>query len=180
MEKSSEKQTQSNLYFVSYEKEVQDTLVLVNELRESNWVSSDMVIVNCYPDYSSIVSQIVNHKLSYMNRNELYEQINLEMPYPSMAQIWNRNTFEYEMYDRYLAEWVNKNVSQDMKYLFVTALMVSPAPFTKLKGLMRDKADYKIVSLYSQSSIDTDFNIKQVPAQDRILFGWQNSNNKNF
>lgn len=181
--KRKEMVNQNNIYYVPYDREIFDTLSLVEELKESGWVDSSMVIVNCLPDYSSVPSQIINHKLSFLNRNELYEQISLEIPYPAMSQIWNREGANYELFDRYLVEWVNKHIGDEFKYLFVCSKIVQGNPFNKLKSLIRDKTkDYKFLSLYLQDDAGFTPNYVKalVPAGRKIVFGWENTNNKNF
>ena len=84
------------MFKVSFQKEIEDARKLADMIRQDNWVDSETIIVNCSPDYSSIMCQILNHELSKSNRHELLEQLPLEMPYPNMSQVWNRDTAEYE------------------------------------------------------------------------------------
>lgn len=174
---------QDNTYFVPIDKEVRDTELLVQQLKESNWVDSDMVIVSCYPDYSSIPSQLLNHKLSHLNDNELFESLHLELPYKWMNQVWNRGTFEFQIFDKYLVQWIALNVNTEHKYLFVTSLITDGQPFRKLSSMMKNKSlDYKFATLYMHNGIgfDPDFAVDIIPQKKRILFNWENSETKNF
>lgn len=173
---------QNNCY-ITVEEEWRDAGHMANILRGTGWMDNKVVIVNCFPDYSSITTQIINHKLSHINRNDLFEQITLELPYKGMSQIWNRETSEYEMFDRYIVKWIVQNINKDMKYLFITSKIVDGRPFNKLKNLLRDKAkDYKIVSLYLQENADfiPDEYISIIPKEKRIVFSWENGDNNNF
>lgn len=168
---------ENNLFFVSYEKEASDTVKLIENVK--GWVDQSTIIVNCFPDYSSIVCQLINHKLSFRNKNSLYEQIGLEIPYKGMKQIWNRDKIEYEFFDKYIIEWSKHNISPDCKYLFVFQRITNDVPLTKIKSCIRG-AEYKFTCLYNQSEFVIDHTIENVPSERRILSGWENSNNNNF
>ena len=114
--------SQDNTYFISIEKQIIDTTSLVEEIKKSNWIDRDTIIVNCYPDYSSITTQLINHKLCYLNHNELFETISLELPYKSMNQIWNKRIFNFQIFDKYLVDWIALNVNKEHKYLFIRFL----------------------------------------------------------
>ncbi len=173
------------LYHISYKKEILDSLELVNIIKKDEWINSSTIIVNCSPDYSSIPTQILNHGLSHLNGNELFEQLSVEMPYPTMSQIWNRETLEFQHYDRYLQEWANKYLSRQYNYLFIDSATLRGKNFAYLKNVARTKIDnYKFASLYlEKSSIFTpDYYVEQYDKDIRgnVIFEWENANNPNW
>ena len=172
-----------NTYFVPVEKEIIDTGFLVEQIKESKWIDKNVIIVNCYPDYSSIPSQLINHKLSYLNNNELFESVWMELPYKSMNQVWNRETFKFQIFDKYLMEWIAINVNENHKYLFVSSLITDGQSFRKLNSVMKNKSlDYKFATLYLHNGIgfDPNFVINKITTKKRILFSWENSETNNF
>lgn len=166
---------------VSIETEINLTNKLVEEIALSGWVDNDVIIVNCFPDYSSITCQIINHKLSYLNNNNLYEQIQLELPYKGMSQIWNRNDFKPELFDKYLTSWIYQNVNTNYKYLFVSSRIIDAKPFNKLRSLMLDKSkDFKFACLHLQDDFIPSFKATKIPNDKKLLYGWENSDVNNF
>lgn len=174
----------SNKYFyVTYEKERLDTIELGEKIKNDGWIDPDTVIVNCSPDYSSIVSQIINHRLSHLNGNELFEQIPLEMPYPVSNQIWDRESNEFQLYDKYISNWVNKYIAKDLKYLFIDSGTIRGRNFQKLYNLISSKIDsenYRFASLYvHEDSIFTPSYFVQ-KFSDGLVFEWENMDNPNW
>lgn len=170
-------------FYVSVEKEVTDSYKLAEVIRKDQWVDNDTIIVNCSPDYSSITCQIVNHRLSIDNKHELYEQVYMEMPYPTMSQVWNRETGEYQAFDKYLLEWVYK-ADRAHKYLFLDSGTLRGKNFSRLRTALRGKVDYRLGSLYlEESSIVTpDYYVEifSQPLQGGLLFEWENPLNPNW
>lgn len=163
---------------VSYLKETVDIVSLLEKIKESNWVKPDMVIVNCFPEYSSRVCQIVNHKLSYLNSNELFEQIDLFMPYPNMTQVWNPCDRKYQGFYNYMTDWVRMNMLSTNTYLFLSAgeNLVALRSFLKIK---LEPDSYRLGSVYVKEGGNLpDFWVEKynkVP-----LFEWQNTDNPNW
>src|SRR4029078_13306813 len=119
-------------FFISREKELEDIEKLAKIIREDDWIDQDTVIVNCSPDYSSIVCMLLNHKLSHLNKNELFYQVKLEMPYPNMIQVWN-DVGDIQHFDLYLKEWQKTHLSKSFKYLFVDSGTLRGKNFNKVK-----------------------------------------------
>lgn len=177
----------SKYFYVSYEKESLDSTKLIKQIAESNWLTKDTILINCSPDYSSRLCQLVNHKLSYLNKNEVYETIELPMPYPIMSQIWDNLEKQYFQFEKYLADWVRKYISSHGKYLFIDSGTLRGKNFTKVKQAIRYKLEpdsYRFASLYLQSdSIFTpDFFVEKFEkdTQGGLLFEWENTNNPNW
>ena len=167
---------------VSYEKELVDSLSLVSLIKDSGWVGSNMVIVNCFPEYSSRIAQLVNHKLSFLNKNELFEISELRMGYPNKPQVWDSNEMRYKGYIRYLMDWIPRNILPDEKYLFVSS-DASCSHFSKLKTILKTKLEpenYRFASLYTQkdSIFTPDFFVQEY--EERPIFQWENTNNPNW
>lgn len=170
-------------FFIPYEKEKLDTITLVNQIAKSDWIDKDVTIINCSPDYSSIVTQIVNHKLSYLNKNETFEIIDLPMPYPTMSQVWDNIDKEYYQFNKYLAEWVRRYIQKTAKYLFIDSGTLRGQNFTKVKNAIKGKLEpeqYRFASLYlhSDSIFEPDFYVEKF--NGGLLFEWENSNNPNW
>ncbi len=176
-----------NQFKISFEKEVKDSLELSKLIRNDKWINANTIIINCSPDYSSIPCQIINHSLSDLNSNELLEQISLEMPYPIISQIWNRETAEYELYDKYLIKWISQYISSDYQYLFIDSATLRGKNFSKLKSVLRNKlpdANYMFASLYLQddSVFIPDYYIEKFNFinQGGLIFEWENPKNPNW
>ena len=178
----------NNKYFyISLEKEQVDSLALIDKIKQDEWINSSTIIVNCSPDYSSKLVQLVNHKLSFKNKNELYEVVPLEMPYPNMTQIFNPATHDFEMFDRYLVEWVKNNIDKSFNYLFIDSGTLRGKNFSKVKMFIRSKLEpdqYRFASLYLQSTsvFTPDYYVEKFDkeVQGGLLFQWENVDNPNW
>lgn len=162
----------------SYDKELSDTRKLIDSIKSSGWVKPDMTIVNCFPEYSSRVTQVVNHRLSYLNRNELFEQMDLAMPYPNMVQVWNWCDKKYQTFPNYMSDWVRQNISTDGSYLFVTSRenLAVIRPFLKVK---LEPDNYRLAALYvREGDLEPDFWVEKT--DKRIIFEWENMDNPNW
>lgn len=165
--------------YISIEREVADSNYLIDKIRQDDWIDKDTVIVNCSPEYSSRLVQLVNHRLSFINNNELYEVLNLELPKRDMSQVWDSNEREYRLFDKYLYEWAAKNVVKDYRYLFVTNTIYTGKNINKLKLVMNTKGvDFKIACVYmsDKSAILPDY--RQKMFVDEPVFFWENTNKR--
>lgn len=177
----------NNYFYISHEKETVDSGKLIKQIADSNWLTKDTILINCSPDYSSRVTQLVNHKLSFLNKNELYEVVDLPMPYPIMNQIWDNLEKNFIQFEKYLAEWVRKYITSNDKYLFIDSGTLRGKNFSRVKQAIRYKLEpdsYRFASLYLQSdSIFTpDFYVETFnkATQGGLLFEWENTNNPNW
>lgn len=163
---------------ISYEKELVDSQRLIEIIKESKWVAPNMVIVNCFPEYSSRLTQLVNHKLSYLNKNELFEVIDLQMPYPNMAQVWNPCDRKYQSFYNYMTDWSRMNLFSTNNYLFVSTSenLSVIRPFLKIK---MEPDDFRMASLYIREiDPEPDFWIEK--CNKTLLFEWENMDNPNW
>lgn len=175
----------SKYFNISKEKEFQDSKRLADLIIKDDWIDKDTIIVVCSPDYSGICCQVINHKLSYTFNHELLDQLYLEMPYPTMSQIFNMETSEYQPYDRYLKDWINSNIHSGFKYLFIDSATCRGKNFAKLKSVLRgDSENFKFASVYLQddSIFIPDYFIQKFNQKEQggILFEWENPNNPNW
>lgn len=177
----------NNYFKISLEKEYNDTLKLVEIIKNEGWVDNNTVIVTCSPDYSSRLSMEVNHRLSHLNKNELYEQTILEMPYPNTTQIYNSQTHDYQLFDTYLFEWIKQQVYPSYKYLFIDSGTIRGKNFNKVKLCIRKELEpenYRFASLYmeKQSIFVPDYlvEIYDHTTQGGLLFHWENIDNPNW
>jgi len=165
-------------FMVSYEKELSDTKTLIERIKSTFWVQPDMVIVNCFPEYSSRVTNLANHKLSYLNKNELFEQVDLVMPYPNMAQVWNSCDRKYQGFYNYMTDWVRTNLFSSNTYLFLSSAenLFPLRAFLKVK---LEPDDYRLGTLYPKDGDpEPDFWIEK--ANKTVLFEWENMDNPNW
>lgn len=184
---SKETVVQGKYFRVEPEKERKDIFKLCNIILEDGWVDKEIVLVNCSPDYSSITTQLLNHHLSVINKNELFPVLPLEMPYPNMSQVWDPITEKYELYDSYLDKWIKKYVTASSRFLFIESGVLRGKNFNKLKLSLReklDRANYKLASLYLQSSsiVRPDYYVQEFnfDRDGGLLFWWENFENPNW
>lgn len=178
---------ENKFYFkISLEKEFNDTVKLVQKIKEDNWFDSSTIIVNCSPDYSSRLTQQVNHSLSVLNKHELFEQIDMQMPYPIGSQVWNPISKSYEIFDTYLKNWINENIF-NCKFLFIDSGTLRGKNFNKVKLSLRNKLDnenFRFASLYVQddSVFIPDYYVEKFNKQTQggLLFEWENPLNPNW
>ena len=177
----------SKYFTVTYDKEQADSLELIRKVIDSKWISDNTIIVNCSPDYSSRLTQLINHKLSYLNKNELFEIIDMELPYPTMVQVWDKDDKEYKLYIKYLASWIQKHLRRSNNYLFVDSATCRGHNFAKVKAMINGRIDddqVRFASLYLQSDsiFKPDFVVEVFDrsTQGGLLFEWENSNNPNW
>lgn len=177
----------NKLYEITCEKEISDARLLAKKIGDDKWIDSSVVLVVCSPDYSSLSLQIINHKLSLFNGNEPFEQLQLEMPYPIMSQVWDRESFQYEKFERYLQKWINKYIITDVKYLFYDSATLRGKNFWNLHMMLRSKIErdnYKFASLYVEKNSvfmpDYYINIFDKEKDGGLIFEWENPNNPNW
>lgn len=177
---------QSKYFKIDGIKEQLDTQYLIDQIKSDKWFTRSSIIVNCFPEYSSRLTQSLNHGLSSMNKHELFEQIDLQMPYPSYNQVWNNTTKNYETYDTYLKNWINDNI-YPCNFLFVNAGTLSGKNFNKLKLSLRSKLEnenFRFASLYVEdtSIIIPDYYVHQFNREKDggLLFEWENPLNPNW
>jgi len=176
----------NNYFYIPYKKEILDSLDVIESINWSKWVKKDTIIVNCFPEYSSRLTQLVNHKLSYLNRNELYEVIDLAIPYPDTFQVWDNVEKSYRPFDNYLYDWSRLNIRKDVNYLFITSGIFRDKDMLKVKQAVKQRLEpdnYRFLSLYLQSDStftpDFFFETFNKDIQGPLLFEWENVNNPN-
>lgn len=174
-------------YFkISLQKEEIDTEKLVQVIKEDKWIDSTTILVNCSPDYSSRLTQTVNHRLSHLNKNELFEVIDLQMPYPNSNQIWNPVTKSYDVFDSYLKRWCQDNLFLN-KFIFIDSGTLRGKNFNKVKLSVRphlENENFRFASLYVQddSVFVPDYYVEKFnkSTQGGLLFQWENMDNPNW
>jgi len=169
---------QGNNYMVTYDAEMRDSKALGDSIIQSEWLEPDTMFVNCFPQYSSRITHLLSHTLSYLNLDEPFEVVDLRMPWPTMGQIWDPDDLMYKVYSKYLSNWVWKNVQSYNKYLFIGADAFSE--FTSLKKMLNGKSeDYRFALLYKPKygSFLPDYVGREY--EGKLLFQWENSNNPN-
>lgn len=179
---------EKNKYFIIHPvKERSDIFRLCDIILQDSWIDNTVTLVNCSPDYTSVITQVANHKLSEINKNELFPVINLEMPYPNMSQVWDPVDDKYELYDTYLDKWIKRYVYSSSKFLFLEAGVLRGKNFNKLKICLQGKIEresYKLASVYLQSGaiIKPDYYVQEFDFQKDggLAFWWENLENPNW
>lgn len=178
---------ESKYFKIEPVKERSDIFRLSDIILRDGWIDKNTIIVNCSPDYSSITTQVLNHKLSVINKDELFPVLNLEMPYPNMSQVWNPVEDAYELYDTYLDKWIKKYIFASSTYLFIDSGVLRGKNFNKLKLCLKDKIDrekYKLATVYLQSSsiLKPDYYVQEFNFEKDggLLFWWENFENPNW
>ncbi len=176
----------SKYFRVSLQKEEVDTDKLIQIIKEDGWFDRSTIIVNCSPEYSSRLSQTLNHRLSHMNKNELFEVIDLPMPLPNSNQVWNPITKTFDIFDPYLKKWCQDNVFSN-KFLFVSVGTLRGKNFNKVKLSVRPHLDnemFRFASLYVQddSILVPDYYVEKFNKKEQggLLFQWENMDNPNW
>ena len=166
-------------YFkVSLKKEIGDIDRLANIIARDGWMDSNTTIVVCSPEYSSIVCQLLNHKLSYLNHHEPFDMEFLEMPYPNEQRLTQT---EYRAECRKL---VSRLIKKDGKYLLVDSGVLRGTNFTVLNQEMNyfiAPERLKFASLYMQddSKFTPDYLVQAFNFKEDggLLFWWENEDN---
>ncbi len=171
---------ENKILYIGEDRETIDQNRLINRIYESGFVDGDTVLINCQPDFSSILTQRTNHKMSFVNNNSLFESYSLEIPTKGMKQIWNRDELEFQSFDLYLHSWVKKYTSNKLKYLFLASVIHSEA-YNKLTSLLKgtfSEEQFMVACVYLSelSSVVPDLYVEKVPG--RVLFSWENSDCK--
>lgn len=173
--------------FIELEREASHSNYLIQELIMNGVMQRDMVLVNCAPEYSSRLTQLINHKTSYLNKNELYEQISLDLPKKGMNQVLSYDEKEFISFDRYLSEWINRYVTKDAKFLFVQNVVHTGKHLNKiwlsLKSKLENLDNMKFVSLYVQedalmTTIPNFIYQQKFQKENPPIFFWENTNIK--
>jgi hypothetical protein len=173
----------NNYFFISRDYEYSSSNELIGKIVQDNWVDKDTIIVNCFPEYSSSLTQLINHKLSFLNKDELFETIDLQIPYPIGTQIWNPIDKEYQLFDTYITKWVKTHLRKNQKYLFVTSSVGDSRAYNKALHIIKsmlEMEDYRFATLFTRDTFKPDYFIKEVDKELGILFYWENSNNPNW
>lgn len=173
-------------FYISREKEQKDTETLISMIKEDKWFDNQTIIVNCSPDYSSRLVQDINHSLSSINKNDLLEVIDMQMPYPNSSQVWCPKDKEFQLFDYYLKNWIRDNLFFN-KFLFVDSGTLRGKNFSKVRMCVKQNLDteyFKFASLYVQSSsiFKPDFYVEEFDKEKDggLLFNWENPKNPNW
>jgi|688.fasta_scaffold52041_13 hypothetical protein len=154
-------------YFeISRVKEFWDIKNLIRIL--SPQIKKNTVIVNCSPDYSSIISQQVIH--AYFD-NPL-PMVNFDMPFPN-------SPFELE-YESHCRDFVS-TMDVNNHYVFIDSGVLRGYNFKVLSDALKTfQGEYHFACLYMQDDaiFTPDFYVEKFnkKGQGMLLFYWENSN----
>jgi hypothetical protein len=167
--------------FVSLEQENTHSNYLIQNLINSGWLQPDTVLVNVVPEYSSRLTQLINQKTSFLNRNELFEQINLSVPPKGMSQVYSYEAKAYITFDKYLLEWVNRYVTPSSRFLFIKDTTFTGRSLNKIRLVLKSKLEeidqMRFLSLYCQqdSVLVPDFVHRKFEKENPPVYFWQNT-----
>lgn len=168
----------SNQFFIKPVREYFDTLKLIEKIDKDNWVDSSTVIVCCSPEYSSILAQIINHKLSHRNNNVPFDMDFLEMPYPG------QQLYDDDQYVDDAEAFGRKYVNTHRKLLFIDSGVLRGRNFTTLDNVMEEFVgpnERKYACLYKQSDsiFEPDYYVEEFnfSEQGGLTFWWENNDN---
>ena len=172
------------MILISNDKEHIDTMLLIEKIKNDDWFNPHTILVNCMPEYSSRLTQSINHNLSLLNKNELLEVMDLSMPFPSFSQVWNPLTKSYENFDTYLKNWINEYV-YPTNFLFICSKPDNGRILNKIRLSLRMKLEnesFRFATLYlpDNSSLIPDYTQEIYPSDKKLIFPWENPLNKNF
>jgi hypothetical protein len=153
-------------YFkINQKKEKRDIKELIEWLKPI--VTKDTIIVNCSPDYSSIISQQVIH--AYFD-NPL-TMINFDMPFPNTP-------FESE-YPSYCKDFVF-DLQKDTHYIFIDSGVLRGKNFKTLHDTLVDFSvtNFTFASLYVQDDaiFTPEYYVEKFNKKNEgmLLFWWEN------
>jgi len=165
-------------FFIDPTKEYFDILKLVKIINTEGWVDEKTVIVVCSPEYSSGLSQIVNHKLSHNNNRVPFDMDFLEMPYPG------QELYLEEQYMDDLEDFGHKYVNTDKKLLFIDSGVLRGRNFTILDNIMEEYLtpnQRKYACLYKQSNsiFEPDYYVEtfNFEKDGGLTFWWEDNTN---
>ena len=168
----------SNQFFIKPTKEYFDTFKLIEKIDNSGWIDPSIVIVVCSPEYSSMLCQIINHKLSHHNNNVPFNMDFIEMPYPGQ-ELYDNDTYIDD-----LEKFGKKYVNTDKKLLFIDSGVLRGSNFTILDTVMEEyltPRHRKFACLYKQSDsiFEPDFYVESFSfeKQGGLTFWWENEDN---
>ena len=168
-------------FFVSPLKELDDIYSLFDILKKDKWIIEGEVptIVICSPEYSSIMSQILLHKLSFLNKHVPFNCDFLVMPYPDGG-----SELTDEEYIEIINDFALRYESTGKKLLFLNSAVLSDSNFTTLKNnLLRylDSNCIRFGCLYKQSDsiFEPDYCVEtfDLESQGGLMFWWEDINN---
>jgi len=135
-------------FYIKPDKEYADTFKLIDKIDKSGWVDSSTIIVVCSPEYSSILAQVINHKLSHLNKQVPFDMEFLEMPYP------RQELYSVDQYIDDLEAFGKKYVNNNKKLLFIDSGVLRGKNFSILDNVMEEyigPSKKKYCCLYKQS-----------------------------
>jgi predicted DNA-binding transcriptional regulator AlpA len=162
--------TETQKYFrIDQEKEQKDITTLIEKLRP--FITPETIIVNCSPDYSSVVSQRVIH--AYYN-NPL-EMVNFNMPFPNTP-------FEKE-YPKYCRKFAKK-IYPESSYVFIDSGVLRGKNFLTLaqelsfRGLRNDNIIFASLYVQDDAIFTPGVYVEKFNKanQGMLLFHWENEN----
>lgn len=140
-----------NIKLVTLEEEIKLIHTLGDKLLQSGYNASNSVIVCVSTDYSSIVSQILRHHLSF--GGEVCDGFGIDVPYPD--EVWNK-TYMDEMYENCR---IHIPKSKGKALIFVEAGVIRGGNYTHIIDWVkrRVESNKKLVTLTLFENIHSVF-----------------------
>lgn len=168
----------NNYFFISPESEVGYSNSLVENSLSilKDWIDINTILVSCNPLYSNRITQLFNHKISFLSNHTLLETLELRFPELNTNQVWNGEN--YISFDTYIKDFFNKNRLINEKIVFISDYVNDNYLNKIILNLKNKNLDYKFISLFQNSNSKLKLDIVNNYIEKPPLYWWENSNIK--
>ena len=165
-------------FYISESKELSDIDKLVDIIKQDGWIDGETTIVVCSPEYSSIICQILCHRLSYLRQYVPLDLDFLEMPYPGGQGLSNAR------YEQLIHQFACKHKNKLNKLLFIDSGVLRGQNYTTLKRIMSNYMSniltkYACVYKQQDSIFEPDYCVETFDFEQDggLTFWWEDPNN---
>jgi hypothetical protein len=165
-------------FYIDTVKEMADINILIDTIKQDDWVDGETTLVVCSPEYSSIICQVMCHKLSYLREYVPLDLDFLEMPYPGGQGLSNAR------YEQLIHQFAQRYKNKLNKLLFVDSGVLRGQNFTTLKniiGMYISGVLTRYACVYKQrnSIFEPDYYVEDFDFEKDggLTFWWEDPNN---
>ena len=165
-------------FYISESKELSDINKLVDIIKQDDWVDGETTIVVCSPEYSSIICQILCHRLSYLRKYVPLDLDFLEMPYPGGQGLSDAG------YEQLIHQFATRYKNKLNKLLFIDSGVLRGRNYTTLKRIMSSYMSniltkYACVYKQQDSIFEPDYCVETFDFEQDggLTFWWEDPNN---
>ena len=161
-----------NKFYVNLNMEIADCIQLSQQLQYLG--DTNTLLVVCSPDYSSLCSQVINHNISKFSKSHLpLDMVYLNMPYP---------TQDLKLFESEIIELLERSTNYDT-LLFIDSGILRGLNFKTLKEYVSNytyKSIFACLYKKADSVFIPDHFTKEFPAEDELVFWWEDAENPNW